>query len=98
MCMNLNNDPVFLRQCGRNHYYCKSCKDFLDSAGICPKCRADGLPQGNQPIGGMTWMMVPDSSLPGYDNCGVIAMHFHFHDGIQGASLYFYLVGGGTYP
>lgn len=97
MCMNLNNDPVSLWQCGRNHYYCKSCKDLLDSAGICPQCQADGLPRGNQPVGSMTWMSVPDSSLPGYDDCGIIAMHFHFLNGIQGTSLYIYLVGGGTY-
>ena len=84
MCMNLYNDPVFLWQCGRNHHYCKSCSDFLDGAGICPKCRKEGLRQGNQPVGRMTLVTEPNSSLPGYESCGIIATHFIFDEGIQG--------------
>ena len=88
MCMNLHNDPVFLWRCGSNHRYCKSCSDFLDGAGICPKCRKEALRQGNQPAGNMTWVTEPNSSLPGYDSCGIIVTHFIFDQGIQGACRY----------
>ena len=92
MCMNLYNDPVFLWQCGRSHQYCKSCTDFLGSAGICPKCYDEGICQGNQPIGSMTWMTVPDSSLPGYDSCGIIVTRFNFEEGIQGTCRFGFFV------
>ena len=89
LCMNLNKDPVYQSRCGRDHYYCQSCiKHFLDRTGICPQCQKEGRCQGNQPSGHMTWNTVTQSSLPGYEDCGIIIMDFKFHKGVQGTSKF----------
>ena len=85
MCMNLNKDPVYSSRCGRGHYYCQSCiKHLLDRTDICSQCQKEGLSQGNQPNGHMTWNTATQSSLPGYEDCGIIIMDFKFHKGVQG--------------
>ena len=84
MCMNFKTDLSSPSQCGGSHYYYNPCKDSLGSACICDHCRKEDLPQGNQPIGIMSWIEVTDSSLPGYEHCGIIVMHFQFDEGIQG--------------
>jgi len=85
MCMNLNKEPVYPSQCGRDHYYCKSCvKCLLEKTMICPQCEKEGFSQGNQPVGYMSWTTVKTCSLPGYEHCDVIVISFNFKDGIQG--------------
>ena len=85
MCMNLNKEPVYPWQCGGNHYFCTSCiKAFIEKTGICPQCQSEGLPQGNQPTGYMTWITVAQGSLPGYEDCAIIIVYFKFDEGIQG--------------
>jgi len=85
MCMNLNKEPVYPSHCGLDHYYCKSCvKCFLGKTKNCPLCEREGLSQGNQPVGFMTWTTAKQCPLPGYEDCGVIVISFNFEDGIQG--------------
>ena len=83
LCMNFTKDPVSSpSQCGRGHYYCKSCiKHINEKTGLCPQCAIER----NQPPGHMTWITIQDS-LPGYEDCEVIAMFFTFYEGIQGTS------------
>jgi len=83
--MNLNKEPVYPSHCGLDHYYCKSCvKCFLGKTKNCPLCEREGLSQGNQPVGFMTWTTAKQCPLPGYEDCGVIVISFNFEDGIQG--------------
>lgn len=49
-----------------------------------PRCHKEGPRQGNQPTGHMTWVIVTQNSLPGYEDCDVINMYFKFEEGIQG--------------
>ena len=85
MCMNFNDDPVYPLKCGRDHHYCTSCiKHFIEKTQVCPRCHKEGIRRGNQPIGCMTWVTVTQNSLPGYEDCDVIFMHFKFEEGIQG--------------
>ena len=51
---------------------------------ICPQCQAENPSQENQPNGLMTWITVPHSSIPGYEDCRIIIVYFKFHGGIQG--------------
>ena len=84
MCLNSSN-PVFLWQCGRNHHYCMSCTDILvDNTLICPECKNEGVLNRDQPTGSMVWFTVVDTSLTGFDNCGIISTNFKFDEGIQG--------------
>ena len=84
MCMNFNKDPLYPSKCGLDHFYCKSCtKHLLKKTGLCPQCDKEGL---LQPTGNMTWITKKES-LPGYEDCEVIAMFFTFYEGIQGTSI-----------
>jgi len=90
--MNLNKEPVYPSQCGRDHYYCKSCvKCLLEKTMICPQCEKEGFSQGNQPVGYMSWTTVKTCSLPGYEHCDVIVISFNFEDGIQGNFTHLFL-------
>lgn len=44
----------------------------------------ESISKGSQPIGWMTWNKLSESSLPGYEKCGIITMYFKFDGGIQG--------------
>lgn len=85
MCMNLNKYPVEPWHCNQDHYFCVSCiKTFLEKTGICLQCQKESISEGSQPIGWMTWNTLPETSLPGYENCGIITIYFKFDGGIQG--------------
>ena len=89
MCMNLNKEPIYPSQGGRDHYYCKSCvKCFLEKTKNCLQCEKEGLSHGNQPIGCMSWVTAKQCSLPGYEDCGIIVISYNFEDGIQGTFTY----------
>lgn len=83
--MNFNNDPVYPLKCGRDHHYCtSSIKHYIEKTQVFPRCHKEGPRQGNQPTGHMTWVIVTQNSLPGYEDCDVINMYFKFEEGIQG--------------
>ncbi|XP_068692510.1 uncharacterized protein [Montipora foliosa] len=84
LCDNFNA-PLFPSPCRRDHYFCTSCYQALSArTEFCSQCKKEGLFQGNQQTGEMTWIADTEISLPGYDDCGVIMVQFSFDKGIQG--------------
>eukprot|EP00064_Thunnus_orientalis_P012783 superscaffoldBa00002003_g12818 len=67
------------------HSFCAECIDSVFKLKpACPICNTyHGVYTGTQPQGTMTetrsWQ-----SLPGFEHCGSITIHYHFPAGIQG--------------
>lgn len=70
-----------------SHSFCSDCVDALFRVKpACPICNAfHGKYTGNQPVGTMTDTRTWES-LPGYERCGTIVIHYTFPAGIQGVS------------
>ena len=85
MCMNLSRHPVHPSKCARGHYYCKTCiTHLLEKTNICPQCEKEGPLKRAQPVGFMTWTTEKQRSLPGYQDYGIIVVHFTLGKGTQG--------------
>ncbi|XP_072309034.1 probable E3 ubiquitin-protein ligase DTX2, partial [Eucyclogobius newberryi] len=70
-----------------NHEFCKEClEQSIKSQGpVCPVCKdVFGLVEGIQPPGSMKWH-TSIASLPGYEGCGRIDIHYHIPSGTQTA-------------
>lgn len=68
-----------------NHSFCRSClSKAFDYKPVCPICgEVYGVLKGLQPEGGEMKSSTTSSSLPGYEECGTITIHYHIPSGIQ---------------
>lgn len=83
ICLDEMEAPKKLEKCG--HVFCKECIEgsFRHHKPVCPTCNTVyGLIIGNQPPGTMAVSPL-SQSLPGYMNCGILMIDYHFHSGMQ---------------
>ena len=85
ICLDAIRDKKTLK-C--RHYFCTGCIDSVFRyKPACPVCNTFyGIYHGTQPQGTMT-VTRSRQCLPGFDNCGSIAIEYRFPPGIQGVSL-----------
>ncbi|GAB1300239.1 E3 ubiquitin-protein ligase DTX3L [Apodemus speciosus] len=82
ICMDTISNSYVLPKC--KHEFCAPCisKAMLIKP-VCPLCQTSyGIQKGNQPEGTMTHTTHRDS-LPGYEGCGTIVIHYDMKSGIQ---------------
>ncbi|XP_021065048.1 E3 ubiquitin-protein ligase DTX3L [Mus pahari] len=82
ICMDTISNKHVLPKC--KHEFCASCisKAMLIKP-VCPVCLTSyGIQKGNQPEGTMSYSTQKES-LPGYEGCGTIVIHYDIKDGIQ---------------
>lgn len=67
------------------HSFCRNClKKAFDYKPVCPTCgKLYGILTGTQPDRGKMNVSKSSSSLPGYDQCGTIIIHYYIPSGIQ---------------
>ncbi|CAL8277625.1 unnamed protein product [Boreogadus saida] len=82
ICLDTIGDKKTLK-C--RHYFCTECIDSVFRyKPACPVCNTFyGIHHGTQPQGTMT-VTRSRQCLPGFDNCGSIAIEYRFPAGIQG--------------
>ena len=82
ICIDRNVNVVL--KC--NHRFCKECLEkWAKEKPVCPLCyRPFGKITGNQPLGGTMDVSVTRDSLPGYPECGTIAIMYKIPSGVQG--------------
>ena len=85
ICFDSISEAKALR-CG--HEFCSPCLDDLKKSGhyLCPSCRQPfAAVSGNQPRQGTMTVSHTNSGqpLPGYPNCGVVVIQYHFPHGTQ---------------
>ncbi|XP_041529414.1 protein mono-ADP-ribosyltransferase PARP14-like [Microtus oregoni] len=82
ICMDTIINKRVLPKC--KHEFCSSCiTKALSIKPVCPLCQMSyGIQKGNQPKGTMTFT-TSRQSLPGYEDCGSIEIHYIIERGIQ---------------
>ncbi|XP_036739408.2 E3 ubiquitin-protein ligase DTX3L [Manis pentadactyla] len=82
ICMDIMRNKRVLPKC--KHEFCTPCIDkALSYKPTCPVCQTSyGIQKGNQPEGTMN-VTVTKHSLPGYESCGSIMIHYNMKGGIQ---------------
>jgi len=83
ICLDTMVNPRALK-C--KHVFCSGClQSALDVSNRCPVCQEpQGVLQGNQPRGEMTFHFERHRSVPGYEGCGTIVIQYRFPQGVQG--------------
>ncbi|XP_074056971.1 E3 ubiquitin-protein ligase DTX3L-like isoform X2 [Macrotis lagotis] len=82
ICMEIIQQKEVLPKC--KHEFCGPCiREAMKHKPVCPVCQTSyGIMKGNQPDGTMT-ASYRTSSLPGYNSCGTIVIHYDMRGGIQ---------------
>ncbi|XP_008706473.2 E3 ubiquitin-protein ligase DTX3L [Ursus maritimus] len=82
ICFDTISNEQVLSKC--KHAFCTPCIDkALSYKPVCPVCQTSyGIQKGNQPEGTMTVTVLEDS-LPGYESCGSIVIHYNMKGGTQ---------------
>ncbi|XP_036595752.1 E3 ubiquitin-protein ligase DTX3L-like [Trichosurus vulpecula] len=82
ICMERIFQKEVLPKC--KHAFCGPCiREAMKCRPVCPVCKTSyGIVKGNQPDGTMT-TSYRTSSLPGYNSCGTIVIHYDMWGGIQ---------------
>ncbi|XP_072482532.1 E3 ubiquitin-protein ligase DTX3L-like [Notamacropus eugenii] len=82
ICMETIQHKEVLPKC--KHVFCAPCiREAMKHKPVCPVCQTSyGILRGNQPDGTMT-TSYRTSSLPGYNSCGTIVIHYDMRGGIQ---------------
>ncbi|XP_036595759.1 E3 ubiquitin-protein ligase DTX3L-like [Trichosurus vulpecula] len=82
ICLDVIQDKEVLSKC--KHVFCAPCiKEAMKHRPVCPVCQTSyHIVKGNQPDGTMT-ASYRTSSLPGYNSCGTIVIHYDMRGGIQ---------------
>ncbi|XP_036059408.1 E3 ubiquitin-protein ligase DTX3L [Onychomys torridus] len=82
ICMDTISNKHVLPKC--KHEFCTPCiTKALSIKPVCPVCQISyGIQKGNQPDGIMTFSTLRQS-LPGYEDCGTIVIHYNMKSGIQ---------------
>ncbi|KAM8966014.1 E3 ubiquitin-protein ligase DTX3L-like [Sarcophilus harrisii] len=82
ICLEIIRHKEVLPKC--KHAFCGPCiKEAMKHKPVCPVCQTFyGIMKGNQPDGTMT-TSYRTSSLPGYNSCGTIVIHYDMRGGIQ---------------
>ncbi|XP_051005828.1 E3 ubiquitin-protein ligase DTX3L isoform X2 [Acomys russatus] len=82
ICRDTISDKHVLPKC--KHEFCTSCiNQAMLVKPVCPVCQTSyGVQKGNQPPGNMVTTFLR-GSLPGYEDCGTIVIHYYIKDGIQ---------------
>ncbi|XP_034371293.1 E3 ubiquitin-protein ligase DTX3L [Arvicanthis niloticus] len=82
ICMDTISDKYVLDKC--KHEFCASCiSKAMSIKPVCPVCLTSyGVQKGNQPEGTMTHA-IQKESLPGYEGCGTIVIHYIMSAGTQ---------------
>ncbi|XP_036596253.1 E3 ubiquitin-protein ligase DTX3L-like [Trichosurus vulpecula] len=82
ICMESIQNKEVLPKC--KHEFCGPCiREAMKHKPVCPVCQTSyGIVKGNQPDGTMT-TSYRTSSLPGYNSCGTIVIHYDMRGGIQ---------------
>lgn len=87
ICLYEMDNPKKLDKC--SHTFCTECIEdsFRLHKPACPTCNTlYGLITGNQPRGTMK-VTRNRHGLPGYKNCGMLIIDYHFSSGTQGVRL-----------
>ncbi|XP_028608129.1 E3 ubiquitin-protein ligase DTX3L [Grammomys surdaster] len=82
ICMDTISNKYVLSKC--KHEFCASCiRKAMSIKPVCPVCLTSyGVQKGNQPEGTMTHATQKES-LPGYEGCGTIVIHYDMKGGVQ---------------
>uniref|UniRef100_A0A4X2LZ03 E3 ubiquitin-protein ligase n=1 Tax=Vombatus ursinus TaxID=29139 RepID=A0A4X2LZ03_VOMUR len=82
ICLDTIHHKEVLSKC--KHQFCGSCiREAMKHRPACPVCQTSyHILTGNQPDGTMT-TSYRTSSLPGYNSCGTIVIHYDMRGGIQ---------------
>uniref|UniRef100_A0A7N4P475 E3 ubiquitin-protein ligase n=1 Tax=Sarcophilus harrisii TaxID=9305 RepID=A0A7N4P475_SARHA len=82
ICLDIIHHKEILPKC--KHGFCGPCiREAMKHRPVCPVCQTSyNVMKGNQPDGTMT-TSYRSSSLPGYNSCGTIVIHYDMHGGIQ---------------
>lgn len=80
---NINVTKKTTLEC--KHSFCTDClKRAFDHKLVCPTCgKVYGVLTGTQPKGGKMTISKSESSLPGYEQYGIIIIHYSIPKGIQ---------------
>ncbi|XP_040606782.1 E3 ubiquitin-protein ligase DTX3L isoform X2 [Mesocricetus auratus] len=83
ICMDTISNKRVLSKC--KHEFCTACiTKAMSLKPVCPVCQTSyGIQRGNQPDGGNMTYDTLRQSLPGYEGCGTIVIHYDIKGGIQ---------------